>query len=79
MEVVFKEVSTVIATVAVVNGEVRTFWPLLALLLDWLRHVQDYRDAVLVVVSLDALVRVGCVTYNIAMASCCKLSPFEIS
>ena len=79
MQVVLQEVGAGMAPVAVVDREVRAFGPLLALLLGWLRHVQDDRDAVLVVVSLDALVRVCCITYYVAVASCGKLSPFEIS
>lgn len=42
VQVVLQEVGAGMAPVAVVDREVGAFGPLLALLLGWLRHVQDY-------------------------------------
>lgn len=63
MKVVFEVVSAQTAPVAVIDGKIGTLGPLFCCLLArGFRHVENYRNSVLVVVSLDSLVSVRCVT-----------------
>ena len=59
---VLQKIGTITATVAIINGEERALGPRCSILVWRPRHVQNNRDAVLVVVSLDALMRVRRVT-----------------
>jgi len=61
MEVVSEEVSAGVAPVTVEDREKGALGPAVTLLLDGFLHVEHYRDAVLVVVPDDSLVRVGCI------------------
>lgn len=64
MQVVSEEVGTGVSTVAVENSEETALRPLLyVLLVRRLHDVEHDTDSVLVVVSDDALVRVGCVAH----------------
>ena len=63
VQVIFKVVSASIASMPIINGEVTALGPVLGdCLVCWLAHVQDDAHSVFVVVALDALVRVRCVT-----------------
>lgn len=60
VQVVFKEICALVSAVTVVNRKIAAFRPFLDVgFRRWLGHVQDNRNAVLVVVALDALVGVG--------------------
>ena len=60
VELVFEEVGALTASMPIINSEVAAFGPLFNIIaIGWLRHVQDYRDSVLVVITLDSLVCVG--------------------
>ena len=74
MQLVLEEVSTSASAMTIVDGKVAALWPARDVSPPRrLRHVQDDRDPVLVVVALDALVRVGRVGRDQAVGLGCKL------
>ena len=74
MQLVFEEVSTCASAMTVVDGKVAALWPARDVSpTRRLRHVQDDRDPVLVVVALDTLMSVGRVGRDEAVGLGCKL------
>ena len=69
MQVVSKEVSAYMPTMTIVNAKEWAFGPLAAwkLLRLWLHNVQDYGDAIFIVVANYTLVRIGSVSCNDAI------------
>ena len=64
---------------AIINGKETAFGPLLEFLFTrWFRHIQNNRHAILVVISLDPLVRVRRITGDQAVRLRSEFSLFKI-
>ena len=56
MKLILKEVRTCTASMSIIDGEEGTLWPILHIFpRAWSRHIEYYRDSILIVVSLYAL------------------------
>ena len=79
VKVVFKVISAHAASVSVIDREVRALWPLpFHFFPRGFCHVEDDRYAILIVVPLDPLMRVRCVTRDQAVRLRGELSFFKV-
>ena len=64
MQVVFQEIGTAAATMAIVNGKERALGPVVGVLLRRPRHIQYDGNPIFIVISLYALMSIGCIARN---------------
>ena len=75
---IFQIVSTHASTMSVINSEERAFWPSRSIFVLWPSHIEDYRNSILIIVSLDTLMSIRRVACDKTMGLRCKLSIFKI-
>ena len=79
MELIFEKVRACGATMSIIDSKIAAFRPISHIFATCgLCHVQNNRDSVLIVIPLDALMRVSCVRSDQAMRLRCILGRFEI-
>jgi hypothetical protein len=63
MQVIFKIISTHIATMAIIDRKIAAFWPLFVILLFVLGfcHVKNYAYSIFIIISLNSLMSICCV------------------
>jgi len=64
MQVVLQEIGTAAATMAIVNGQERALGPVVGVLLRRPRHIQYDGHPIFIVISLYALMSIGCIARN---------------
>lgn len=65
MQIVFKEICTVISSMPIINSKVAALGPVSTrYFIARLRHVENDTDSIFVVITLDALVGIRSVTCN---------------
>ena len=78
MQVVPQELSTCVASMAIVDAEEGTLRPVFVLSVFGLHDVQDDADAILIVVPHQSLIGVGCISPNYSVALHAALSGFVV-
>lgn len=71
MKTLFQKICACTSAMSIINSKIATFWPLcplLKLLLLWFCHVQNDRDSILVVCSLNPLMSIGSIWNNETMS-----------
>lgn len=80
VQIIFKIISACITSMAIIYREVAAFWPVLGnCLILRFTHVQYNADSVLIIISLNALMCVCCVTRNYSVRTRCILCLFKVS